>query len=79
MLSNLIQLFELATAVLLFLCALDLRRTFQEPKKDEPKPKKVVKKKKLTKEEKKEQQRLQTLIDNIDNYTGDGIGQKEVK
>jgi hypothetical protein len=78
-LSNLIQLFELATTVLLFLCALDLRRTFQEPKKDEPKPKKVVKKKKLTKEEKKEQQRLQTLIDNIDNYTGDGIGQKEVK
>jgi hypothetical protein len=51
----------------------------EEKPKDEPKPKKVVKKKKLTKEEKKEQQRLQTLIDNIDNYTGDGIGQKEVK
>ena len=32
-----------------------------------------------TKEEKKEQERLQTIIDNIDNYTGDGIGQKEVK
>lgn len=79
MLSNLIEILELATVVLLFSCALDLRRTFQEPKKDEPKPKKIVKKKKLTKEEKKEQQRLQTLIDNIDNYTGDGIGQKEVK
>ena len=32
-----------------------------------------------TKEEKKEQERLQTLMDNIDNYNGDGIGQKEVK
>lgn len=79
MLSNLIQVLELATTVLLFLCALDLRKELKAPKKDEPKPKKVVKKKKLTKEEKKEQQRLQTLIDNIDNYTGDGIGQKEVK
>jgi hypothetical protein len=78
-LSNLIEILELATVVLLFSCALDLRRNFQEHKKDEPKNKKVVKKKKLTKEEKKEQQRLQTLIDNIDNYTGDGIGQKEVK
>jgi hypothetical protein len=52
----------------------------QEPvKKEEIKPKKIVKKKKLTKEEKKEQERLQTLMDNIDNYNGDGIGQKEVK
>lgn len=78
MLSNLIQLFELATAVLLFSCVLRMFKQEEKPK-DEPKPKKVVKKKKLTKEEKKEQQRLQTLIDNIDNYTGDGIGQKEVK
>lgn len=78
MLSNLIQLFELATAALLFLCVLRMYRQ-QEPAKEQPKPKKVVKRKKLTKEEKKEQQRLQTLIDNIDNYTGDGIGQKEVK
>lgn len=78
MLSNLIQLFELATAVLLFLCVLRMFKQEEKPK-DEPKPKKIVKKKKLTKEEKKEQQRLQTLIDNIDNYTGDGIGQKEVK
>ena len=69
----------MATVVLLFLCALDLRKELKAPKKGEPKPKKRVKKKKLTKEEKKEQQRLQTLIDNIDNYTGDGIGQKEVK
>ena len=79
MLSNLIEILQLATVVLLFLCALDLRKELKAPKKDEPKPKKRVKKKKLTKEEKKEQQRLQTLIDNIDNYTGDGIGQKEVK
>lgn len=79
MLSNLIEILQLATVVLLFLCALDLRKELKAPKKDEPKPKKIVKNKKLTKEEKKEQQRLQTLIDNIDNYTGDGIGQKEVK
>ena len=77
MLSSLIQIFELATAVLLFLFVLRLYRQ-QEPEK-EIKPKKVVKKKKLTKEEKKEQARLQTLMDNIDNYNGDGIGQKEVK
>ena len=77
MLSSLIQTFELATAVLLFLFVLRLYRQ-QEPEK-ETKPKKVVKKKKLTKEEKKEQERLQTLMDNIDNYNGDGIGQKEVK
>lgn len=77
MLSSLIQIFELATAVLLFLFVLRLYRQ-QEPAK-ETKPKKVVKKKKLTKEEKKEQERLQTLMDNIDNYNGDGIGQKEVK
>lgn len=79
MLSNLIEIFELATVVLLFSCALDLRRGIQTPKKEEAKPKKMVKKKKLTKEEKKEQERLQTLMDNIDNYNGDGIGQKEVK
>lgn len=79
MLYNLIEILELATVVLLFSCTLDLRKGLKAPKKDEPKPKKIVKKKKLTKEEKKEQQRLQTLIDNIDNYTGDGIGQKEVK
>ena len=51
----------------------------EAPKKEETKPKKLIKKKKLTKEEKKEQERLQTLMDNIDNYTGDGMGQKEVK
>lgn len=78
MLSNLIEILELATVVLLFSCALDLRKGIEMPKKDEPKPKKIVKKK-LTKEEKKEQKRLQTIVDNIDNYTGDGIGQKEVK
>jgi hypothetical protein len=78
MLSNLIEILELATIVLLFSCALDLRKGIEMPKKDEPKPKKMVKKK-LTKEEKKEQKRLQTIVDNIDNYTGDGIGQKEVK
>ena len=78
MLSNLIEILQLATTVLLFLCVLRMFKQEEKPK-DEPKPKKVVKKKKLTKEEKKEQQRLQTLIDNIDNYTGDGIGQKEVK
>jgi hypothetical protein len=78
-LSNLIQVLELATTVLLFLCAIDLRKELKTPEKEEPKPKKIVKKKKLTKEEKKEQERLQTLMDNIDNYTGDGIGQKEVK
>lgn len=78
MLSNLIEILELATIVLLFSCALDLRKGIEMPKKDEPNPKKIVKKK-LTKEEKKEQQRLQTIVDNIDNYTGDGIGQKEVK
>lgn len=78
MLSNLIEILELATIVLLFLCALKVYGQIEVPKKDEPKPKKIVKKK-LTKEEKKEQQRLQTIVDNIDNYTGDGIGQKEVK
>ena len=78
MLSNLIEILELATVVLLFSCALDLRKGIEVPKKEEQKPKKVVKKK-LTKEEKKEQERLQTLMDNIDNYNGDGIGQKEVK
>lgn len=78
MLSNLIEILELATVVLLFSCALDLRKGIEMPKKEEAKPKKIVKKK-LTKEEKKEQQRLQTIVDNIDNYTGDGIGQKEVK
>ena len=78
MLSNLIEILELATIVLLFLCALKVYRQIEAPKKEEPKPKKVVKKK-LTKEEKKEQERLQTLMDNIDNYNGDGIGQKEVK
>ena len=78
MLSNLIEILELATIVLLFLCALKVYRQIEAPKKEEQKPKKVVKKK-LTKEEKKEQERLQTLMDNIDNYNGDGIGQKEVK
>ena len=78
MLSSLIQIFELATAVLLFLFVLRLYRQQEQPAK-ETKPKKVVKKKKLTKEEKKEQARLQTLMDNIDNYNGDSIGQKEVK
>ena len=78
MLSNLIEILELATIVLLFLCALKVYRQIEVPKKEEPKPKKMVKKK-LTKEEKKEQERLQTLMDNIDNYNGDGIGQKEVK
>ena len=78
MLSSLIEILELATIVLLFLCALKVYRQIEAPKKEEPKPKKMVKKK-LTKEEKKEQQRLQTLMDNIDNYNGDGIGQKEVK
>ena len=78
MLSNLIEILELATVVLLFSCALDLRKGIEVPKKEEVEPKKIVKKK-LTKEEKKEQQRLQTIVDNIDNYTGDGIGQKEVK
>ena len=79
MLSSLIEILELATIVLLFSCALDLRKGIEVPKKEEAKPKKLIKKKKLTKEEKKEQERLQTLIDNIDNYTGDGMGQKEVK
>ena len=78
MLSSLIEILELATIVLLFLCALKVYRQIETPKKEAPKPKKMVKKK-LTKEEKKEQQRLQTLMDNIDNYNGDGIGQKEVK
>jgi hypothetical protein len=78
MLSNLIEILELATIVLLFLCALKVYGQIEAPKKEEAKPKKMVKKK-LTKEEKKEQQRLQTIVDNIDNYTGDGIGQKEVK
>ena len=78
MLSNLIEILELATIVLLFLCALKVYRQIEAPKKEGAKPKKIVKKK-LTKEEKKEQQRLQTIVDNIDNYTGDGIGQKEVK
>ena len=78
MLSNLIEILELATIVLLFLCALKVYRQIEAPKKEEQKPKKMVKKK-LTKEEKKEQERLQTLMDNIDNYNGDGIGQKEVK
>lgn len=78
MLSNLIEILELATIVLLFLCALKVYRQIEVPKKEEVKPKKMVKKK-LTKEEKKEQERLQTLMDNIDNYNGDGIGQKEVK
>ena len=79
MLSNLIEIFELATIVLLFLCVLRMYRQQEPVKKEEVKPKKMVKKKKLTKEEKKEQERLQTLMDNIDNYNGDGIGQKEVK
>ena len=78
MLSSLIEILELATIVLLFLCALKVYIQIETPKKEAPKPKKMVKKK-LTKEEKKEQQRLQTLMDNIDNYNGDGIGQKEVK
>lgn len=78
MLSNLIQIFELATIVLLFLCvARELKK--QPYNAQEAKPKKIFKKPKLTKEEKKAQKRLQTLIDNIDNYAGDGIGQKEVK
>lgn len=79
MLSSLIEILELATVVLLFSCALKVYRRIEAPKKEEPKPKKLVKKKKLTKEEKKEQERLKTLLDNIDNYSGDGIGQKEVK
>ena len=79
MLSSLIEILELATIVLLFLCALKVYRQIEAPKKEEQKPKKLVKKKKLTKEEKKEQERLKTLLDNIDNYNGDGIGQKEVK
>ena len=79
MLSNLIQIVELATVMLLFLCVSKFYKQQETPKKEEVKPKKMVKKKKLTKEEKKEQERLQTIIDNIDNYTGDGIGQKEVK
>jgi hypothetical protein len=33
----------------------------------------------MTKKEQKEQERLQAILDNIDNYSGDGLGQKEVK
>lgn len=78
MLSNLIEIFELATIVLLFLYV--VRELKKQPDNvQEAKTKKIFKKTKLSKEEKKEQERLQTLIDNIDNYTGDGVGQKEVK
>jgi FtsZ-binding cell division protein ZapB len=80
MLSNLIQVFELATIVLLFLCVLKQYNKLSGDEKAPEKPKKVIKQsKKMTKKEQKEQERLQAILDNIDNYSGDGLGQKEVK
>ena len=81
MLSNLIQVFELATIVLLFLCVLKQYSKLSGDENAPEKPKKVIKqgKTKMTKKEQKEQERLQAILDNIDNYSGDGLGQKEVK
>lgn len=79
MLYNLIQIFELATIVLLFLCVLRLFKTKDNetvlPKIETP----FKSKYKPTKEQENEQRKLQQLLDNIDNYTGDSEGQKEVK
>lgn len=41
-------------------------------------PLKVVSEIKETAEYKKEQEKLQTISDNIDNYDGTGIGQKDI-
>ena len=81
MLSNLIQVFELATIVLLFLCVLKQYSKLTKDEKTPEKLKRVIKqgKTKMTKKEQKEQERLQAILDNIDNYSGDGLGQKEVK
>jgi hypothetical protein len=37
-----------------------------------------VEEKKIKKENDKEQAALETMLDNIDNYDGSGIGQKEI-
>ena len=66
----------MATVVLLFLCVL---KQFNKDEMELSKPQKIFKKTKLTKEERERQERLQTIWENVDNYNGDGLGQKEVK
>lgn len=41
-------------------------------------PKQIYKEYKEDKEAIKEQERLNTILENIDNYKGDGIGQKDI-
>lgn len=79
MLSNIIEIFELATIVLLFLCV--LRVYNNENKKDKEVPMRInpFYKKKESKEQKEEERKLQQVWDNLANYTGDSENQKEVK
>jgi hypothetical protein len=79
MLSNLIQIVELATVGLLFLCVLKVYMQMGNAEPKSVKAKIFKKPPKLTKEQKKQVDRLQTIMDNIDNYNGDEYGQKEVK
>lgn len=79
MLSNLIQVLELATIGLLFLCVLKVYVQIGETQEKPIKPKMFRKAPKPTKEQKKQMDRLQTIMDNIDSYNGDEYGQKEVK
>ena len=41
-------------------------------------PKQIYKEHKEDQEAIKEQERLNTILENIDNYKGDGIGQKDI-
>lgn len=79
MLSNIIEIFELATIVLLFLCVL---RVYNNEDKKEPKLHMQINpfyKSKPSEEQKKQEEKLQQIWGNIDRYVGDSEGQKEVK
>lgn len=79
MLSNIIEIFELATNVLLFLCVL---RVYNSEDKKEPKSHMQINpfyKPKPSEEQKKQEEKLQQIWGNIDRYVGDSDGQKEVK
>ena len=80
MLFNIIfKILVLSILIMLFLCVFELykRLNIQENTKPEIKAYKRLfrKEKKQTKSEK----RLNQILDNIDNYTGDELGQKEIE
>ncbi|MBE5813167.1 MAG: hypothetical protein E7314_05900 [Clostridiales bacterium] len=76
----LFKILVLSILIMLFLCVFELykRVDMQEPTKQERKvPKKLFSRDK--KQQNKADKRLNQILDNIDNYTGDELGQKEIK